>query len=61
MSKHPIQEAPAGISDTERIRLLEVHLAQLWDQVWWLSLPVDRREGYKREGFTDPIVKFYED
>lgn len=57
--KHPIADNPAGKTDRERIHWLEIHLAQLWDQVWWLSLPEDRRDQYRAEGFTDPILKFY--
>jgi hypothetical protein len=49
----------SGLQD--RVRLLECKLAQLWDQVWWMSLPPERRAGYEAEGFTAPIERFYED
>lgn len=58
---HPIVESPSGVSLERRVQLLEIHLAMLWDQVWWMNLPTERRDGYKAEGFTDPIEKFYRD
>lgn len=58
--RHPIADSP-DLPMQRRVQLLEVHLARLWDQVWWLSLPPDRREAYRAEGFTDPIERFYED
>jgi hypothetical protein len=57
-SPHPIKEGVGELND--RVRLLEVHLARLWDQVWWMNLPPERREQYKAEGFTDPITNFYD-
>jgi len=59
--RHPLETAPVGKTTEERIRILEEHLAQLWDQVWWLSLPPERREGYQKEGYTDPVRRFYID
>jgi hypothetical protein len=56
--RHPIQDSPA-LPLERRVQLLEVHLARLWDQVWWMSLPEDRRRQYEAEGFTAPITSFY--
>jgi hypothetical protein len=58
---HPIQDAPPGFTDAERIHLLEVHLAMLWDEVWWHQLPLWRRWFYWLQGFRSPITKFYND
>jgi hypothetical protein len=57
--KHPIQDSPPW-SDADRIRHLELHLAMLWDHVWWLSLPDEKRKEYEAQGFTAPIKDFYE-
>lgn len=53
------------------MQLLEVHLGQLWDHVWWRHLPWYRRLFYWLKGFRDPIKvrdhplirahQFYED
>jgi hypothetical protein len=59
--KHPIQVNRRDVSLEERIKLLEICVAQLWDQVWWLSLPEEKRAEYRAQGFTDPIEKFYGD
>jgi hypothetical protein len=56
---HPVPERPPGKSEEQRIWHLEQIVAQLWDQVWWLSLSPERRAGYQREGFTDPITVWY--
>jgi hypothetical protein len=56
---HPIQESPP-LEQEERIRLLEIHLAQLWDEVWWHQLPPWRRSWYWLLGYRSPITKFYE-
>lgn len=56
--RHPVAESPDVPLD-RRVQLLEIHLAQLWDQVWWMALPPDRRAGYEAEGFTAPIQQFY--
>lgn len=55
---HPIQERP-DLPVADRCRLLEIALAQLWDQVWWLSLSPEVRQGYEAQGFTSPILAFY--
>lgn len=57
---HPIQER-TDLPAEERIRLLEVNLARLWDMVWWMNLPKEQRDAYKAQGFTDPIESFYEE
>ena len=50
---------PPGLPpDLERLELLEL-VAQLWDQVWWLSLPWWKRAIYRARGFRDPIERFY--
>jgi len=59
MERHPIQDTPPNKTLMERVRHLELHLAMLWDQVWWMNLPVEQRGKYRAEGFTDPIEKFY--
>lgn len=56
---HPIQAPPEGWPVEQRVRHLEEHLAQLWDQVWWLSLPTERRAEYEARGFAAPILDFY--
>jgi hypothetical protein len=58
--RHPIQESPR-LPLERRVQLLEIHLAQIWDAVWWLSLSPERRAAYEAEGFTAPIQRFYED
>ena len=35
--------------------------AQLWDQVWWLSVPWWRRAYWWLRGFRAPISRFYEE
>jgi hypothetical protein len=59
-SPHPIQERPDLPLD-RRVQLLEQALAQLWDQVWWMALPVDQRRAYEADGFRQPIERFYHD
>lgn len=56
--KHPIPDRPPWSMD-ERVANLEVHLAMLWDQVWWMNLPPEKRKEYEAQGFTAPIDKFY--
>ena len=56
--RHPIPDAPDLPLD-QRVHRLEVHLAQLWDQVWWMSLPWYKRLGWRALGFSAPIAKFY--
>lgn len=60
VERHPIRERP-DLPVELRLQHLEIHLAQLWDHVWWLSLPLERRADYEAQGFTAPIVTFYED
>ena len=59
VERHPIQESP-NLPLERRVQLLEIHLAQLWDQVWWMNLPEAQRAAYEAEGFTAPIQAFYE-
>jgi hypothetical protein len=55
---HPVQECPA-LPLERRVQLLEIHLAQLWDEVWWHQLPFHRRLYYRLQGFRSPIRQFY--
>lgn len=58
--KHPIEVmGPPGATTDERVHWLELHLALLWDQVWWMALSEERRKGYEAEGFQAPIKQFY--
>ena len=57
--RHPIQESP-HLSTERRLQMLEIHLAQLWDEVWWHQLPAWRRALYWIQGFRSPIRRFYE-
>jgi hypothetical protein len=43
--------------DITRDMLIE-RVAQLWDQVWWHSLPWWRRLYYRLQGFEAPIRMF---
>jgi hypothetical protein len=52
--RHPIPDRPDLPLD-ERVAYLELKLAQLWDQVWWLSLPPEKRAEYAVQGFTAPV------
>lgn len=56
---HPVAVGPK-VKPDERFRLLESNLACLWDQVWWLSLPIYKRWFYKLQGFRPPVRRFYE-
>lgn len=56
---HPIADAPDWPIE-KRVHHLEVYLARLWDQVWWMQLPAERRKAYEDAGFTAPIPRFYE-
>lgn len=49
------------MSVEERVGYLEQMLARLWDQVWWMNLPEEKRSEYEAQGFKDPIGKFYID
>lgn len=57
--RHPIADAP-DLPVERRVHLLECHLAQLWDQVWWDQLPWRQRWYYRYvEGHRRPIREFY--
>jgi len=58
--RHPIEDSP-DLPIERRVQLLEIHLAQLWDEVWWHQLPFYRRWWYALRGFRSPILKFYEE
>lgn len=60
VERHPIQESPS-LPLERRVQLLEIHLAQLWDQVWWMQLSPEKRAEYEAEGFRAPIRRFYEE
>jgi hypothetical protein len=55
---HPIPDAPDLPLD-QRVHHLEVHLGQLWDAVWWISLPWYKRVAWRLLGFKAPIQQFY--
>lgn len=55
---HPIQERPDW-TDRRRIQWLEIHLAMLWDEVWWHQLPFWKRWYYWLCGFRSPLTEFY--
>lgn len=57
-SPHPVQARP-DLSLEQQVDVYREQLAQLWDMVWWLALPVERRTDYERQGFTAPIRRFY--
>lgn len=57
--RHPIEERP-DLPLPQQIQRLTIRCAQLWDQVWWLSLPPAERAEYERQGFTAPILRFYD-
>ena len=46
--RHPITQPISHEDLAERV-------AQLWDQVWWMALPPERRAAYEAEGHTAPI------
>lgn len=50
--QHPITQPISHEELAERV-------AQLWDQVWWLSLPTEQRTHYETEGHQAPIQHFY--
>jgi hypothetical protein len=56
--RHPIPDAPDLPLD-QRVHHLECHLGRLWDQVWWLSLPLWKRLTWRLLGFKAPIPRFY--
>ena len=55
---HPIPDAP-DLPLERRVHHLECHLGRLWDQVWWMDLPIWRRIGFRLLGFKAPIRRFY--
>lgn len=61
--RHPIADdapAPTIESLVLHVHRLNCHLAQLWDQVWWMHLPWYRRLYYRvAERQRDPIRQFY--
>jgi hypothetical protein len=60
--RHPIAQDPPP-DDQEGLRTycfrLQCLTAQLWDQVWWLSLPWWKRTAWRLLGFRAPIRRFY--
>lgn len=60
MERHPVQESPP-LPIEDRVRLLEHHLARLWDEVWWVTLPWYKRMYWRLQGFRAPIAHFYEE
>lgn len=60
LDRHPILDLE-GLPVQDQIRHLRERLAQLWDHAWWVGLPDEMRRAYERQGFRDPIEKFYED
>lgn len=57
--QHPVRQRPE-LSREQQLEQLREFLAQLWDQVWWLSLPPADRTRYEQEGHRAPITHFYE-
>ena len=60
--RHPIPDDPPA--DTIDALVREVHMlkcltGQLWDQVWWISIPLWQRVVYRLLGFKSPIERFY--
>lgn len=55
---HPIRQGEERTA-MERIVDLEYALSILWDQVWWMNLTAEKRAEYEREGYGDPIKRFY--
>lgn len=56
--RHPIPDAP-DLPLEQRVQQLEVYLARLWDEVWWLSLPAWKRAAWRLLRFRAPIRQFY--
>lgn len=60
--RHPLAQDPPP-DDPEGLRrycfTLQCRTAQLWDQVWWLSLPWWKRAVWILLGFRAPIRRFY--
>jgi len=55
---HPVEHCPP-VSVEQRCALLELRLAELWDEVWWHQLPAYRRLFYWLHGYRSPIPRFY--
>lgn len=55
---HPIPDAPDLPLD-RRVHHLECYVGRLYDQVWWLSLPLWKRCAWRLLGFKPPITQFY--
>lgn len=63
-STHPIQDplidpltGKPATPERER-QLMRIYLAQLWEQVWWLSLSPEKRAEYEAQGNKAPIEDF---
>ena len=58
--RHPIPDDPPSPDTLVReVHQLKCLTAQLWDQVWWHSLPLWKRCAFRVLGFSDPIRRFY--
>jgi hypothetical protein len=57
-SPHPVQQRP-DLSLEQQVELYRDLLAQLWDQVWWMTLSPEQRAAYEAQGFAAPIQQFY--
>ena len=55
---HPIPDAP-DLPIERRVHHLECYLGRLYDQVWWMSLPLWKRCAWRLLGFKAPIPQFY--
>jgi len=58
-SPHPF--AIDHLPEAQQLSILRELTAQLWDQVWWMNLPEEKRKEYESQGFTAPIQNFYKD
>ena len=60
--RHPIPDDPPEPTIEALVRevhVLKCRTGQLWDQVWWLSIPRWQRVVFQMLGFKDPIQQFY--
>lgn len=55
---HPIPDAPP-LPLEQRVHHLECYFGMLWDQVWWMQLPLWKRTAFRLLGFKAPIQQFY--
>lgn len=56
--RHPIaDDAPVDL--VAELHRLKCQTARLWDQVWWMALPIHRRLIFRLLGFRAPIERFY--